>query len=361
MGKKIRVALAGIGNTASAIVQGVHYYSNGKQPLGVMSETIGGYKINDIEFVAAFDVSSRKVGKDLSEAIFESPNLTPRFSSVPKTGVEVLPGPIYDGVASHMVESFSPVGKEGSEEEIAKKLEDSGADMLLNLLPVGSEEATKSYARAAIKAGKAFINGIPVFIASDRAWQMKFENAGLAVMGDDVKGQVGATILHRTLVSLFNMRGVRVEETYQVNIGGNTDFLNMTVEERLKSKRISKTGAVTSVLPYGKELEQKGRIRIGPSDYVPFLGNNKICYIYLKGRSFADFPIELKVKLSVDDKSMFAAVMSDAIRFMKVAIDHKLKGAIIEPSSYFFKHPPVQAKSDEEALGWATKWLENLK
>ncbi|MGC8661443.1 MAG: inositol-3-phosphate synthase [Nitrososphaeria archaeon] len=361
MGKKIKVALAGIGNTASAIVQGVHYYSGDKQAIGVMSEEINGYKISDIEFVAAFDISSRKVGKDLADAIFESPNLTPKYAEVPKTGVKVMAGPIYDGVAPHMVESFSPVSREGTEDEVVKRLKDSGADMLINLLPVGSEEATKSYARAAIRAGKAFINGIPVFIASNEEWQKKFESAKLPVMGDDVKGQVGATILHRTLASLFNMRGVMVDETYQVNIGGNTDFLNMTVEERLKSKRVSKTGAVTSVLPYGKELEQEGKIRIGPSDYVPFLGNNKICYIYLKGKSFADFPIELKVKLSVDDKSMFAAVMSDAIRFMKVAIDHGLKGPLVEPSSYFFKHPPVQARSDEEALGWATKWMNNLK
>ncbi len=361
MGKKIKVALAGIGNTASAIVQGVYYYKDGKRPAGVMSEDINGYKISDIEFVAAFDISSKKVGMDLADAIFASPNLTPKFAEVPKTGVEVKSGPIYDGVAPHMVESFSPVKSEGSEDEVVKALNDSGADMLINLLPVGSEEATKSYARAAIRAGKAFINGIPVFIASDKLWQKKFQDAKLPVMGDDVKGQVGATILHRTLVSLFNMRGVLVDETYQVNIGGNTDFLNMTVEERLKSKRISKTGAVTSVLPYGKDLEQMGKIRIGPSDYVQFLGNNKICYIYLKGKSFADFPIELKVKLSVDDKSMFAAVMSDAIRFMKVAIDNGLNGPLVEPSSYFFKHPPVQARSDEEALGWAIKWLTNLK
>ncbi len=356
---KIRVAIAGVGNCASAIVQGVYYYTD-KEPIGVISDKIGPYSISDIEFVAAFDVSRRKVGKDLSEAIFEYPNLTKKFVELPKLGVEVQQGPVYDGVAPHMVESFQPIEKGSDISFVADKLKDSGADMLINLLPVGSEEATRAYARAALEARKGFINGIPVFIASDKAWATEFEKAGVPVMGDDVKGQVGATILHRTLVSLFHMRGVIVEETYQVNIGGNTDFLNMTVEERLKSKRISKTSAVTSILPYGKELEEKGKIRIGPSDYVPFLGNTKVCYIYLKGKSFADFPVELKVKLSVDDKSMFAAVMLDAIRLMKVALDKGLKGALVEPSSFLFKHPPVQAKSDAEALEWLNGWLKSL-
>ena len=356
---KIRVALAGIGNCASAIVQGVYYYKD-KEPIGVISEKIGPYSISDIEFVAAFDVSKKKVGKDLSEAIFEKPNLTKRFAEVPKLGVEVQPGPVLDGVAPHMKDSFQPIDKETSVDFVADKLKESRADMLVNLLPVGSEEATRAYAKAALMAGKGFINGIPVFIASDKEWAESFERAGVPVMGDDVKGQVGATILHRTLVSLFHMRGVIVEETYQVNIGGNTDFLNMTVEERLKSKRISKTSAVTSILPYGKELEEKGKIRIGPSDYVPFLGNTKICYIYIKGKSFADFPVELKVKLSVDDKSMFAAVMLDAIRLMKVALDKGLKGALIEPSSFLFKHPPVQASSDAEAFEWLQGWLKKL-
>ncbi len=356
---KIKVALAGVGNCASAIVQGVYYYSD-KEPIGVISDKIGPYSISDIEFVAAFDVSKRKVGKDLSEALFEYPNLTKKFANLPKLGVEVQPGPVYDGVAPHMKESFQPVEKGSDVSFVADKLRESDADMLINLLPVGSEEATRAYARAALEARKGFINGIPVFIASDKGWASQFEKAGVPVMGDDVKGQVGATILHRTLVSLFHMRGVIVEETYQVNIGGNTDFLNMTVEERLKSKRISKTSAVTSILPYGKELEEKGKIRIGPSDYVPFLGNTKVCYIYLKGKSFADFPVELKVKLSVDDKSMFAAVMLDAIRLMKVALDKGLKGALIEPSSFLFKHPPVQATSDAEASEWLRGWLKNL-
>ncbi|MGC8664067.1 MAG: inositol-3-phosphate synthase [Nitrososphaeria archaeon] len=356
---KIKVAIAGVGNCASAIVQGVYYYTD-KEPIGVISDKIGPYSISDIEFVAAFDVSKRKVGKDISEAIFEYPNLTKKFADLPKLGVEVQPGPVYDGVAPHMRESFQPMDKGASISFVADKLRESGADLLINLLPVGSEEATRAYARAALEAKKGFINGIPVFIASDKGWASEFEKAGVPVMGDDVKGQVGATILHRTLVSLFHMRGVIVEETYQVNIGGNTDFLNMTVEERLKSKRISKTSAVTSILPYGKELEEKGKIRIGPSDYVPFLGNTKVCYIYLKGKSFADFPVELKVKLSVDDKSMFAAVMLDAIRLMKVALDKGLKGALIEPSSFLFKHPPVQATSDAEASEWLKGWLRNL-
>ena len=356
---RIRVAIAGVGNCASAVVQGAYYYRD-KDPVGLISEKIGPYSLSDIEFVAAFDVSRNKVGKDLSEAIFAPPNLTKKFYDVPRLGVEVFPGPILDGVAPHMVDSFKPVEKGTDVDYVADKLKESGADMLINLLPVGSELATRAYADAALRARKGFINGIPVFIASNSEWARKFDEAGIPVMGDDVKGQVGATILHRTLVSLFHMRGVVIEETYQVNIGGNTDFLNMTVEERLKSKRVSKTSAVTSVLPYGKELEEKGKIRIGPSDYVPFLGNTKVCYIYIKGRSFADFPVELKVKLSVDDKSMFAAVMLDAIRLMKIGLDRGLRGPLIEPSSFLFKHPPVQAKSDEEAFEWLRGWLRNL-
>lgn len=357
MGGKIRVAFSGIGNCASAIVQGIYYYRNGQRPIGVISERVGGYEIGDVEPVAAFDVSREKVGRDLSEAIFAGSNITRKFADVPRTGVEVSPGPVLDGVADHMKDSFRPIDKAVDEGFVADVLKRSGAEILVNMLPVGSEQATRAYARAALEAGVAMINGIPVFIASDPEWGNRFRERGLPVMGDDVKGQVGATILHRTLASLFNMRGVVVEETYQVNIGGNTDFLNMTVEERLKSKRISKTSAVTSVLPYGNELEENGKIRIGPSDYVPFLGNTKVCYIYIKGKSFGGFPVELKAKLSVDDKSMFSAVMLDAIRFMKVALDRGERGPVVGPSAFFFKHPPVQARSDEEAMQWALSWL----
>ncbi len=354
---KVRVAIAGIGNAAAALVQGVFYYWNSSDDdyiPGVMHSKLGGYRISDIEFVAAFDVAKNKIGKDLSEAIFEYPNITPKFAEIPKLGVEVKPGPVMDGVAEHMVEFFKPAETNISLEKVVDELKSSGADVLLNLLPVGSEEATRFYAKASLEAGTAFVNGIPVFIASDPSgyWPNLYKERGIPLLGDDVKGQVGATILHRTLTRLFHARGVIVEETYQLNIGGNTDFLNMTVEERLHSKRISKTRAVTSILPYGENLEKEGKVRIGPSDYVPFLGNIKVCYIYIKGRSFADFPVILDVKLSVDDKSMIAGVLIDAVRAAKIAIDRSLKGPVPEASAYLFKHPPTQAPDDETAKQW---------
>jgi len=362
MGGKIRVALIGVGNCASALVQGVYYYKDADDDdmvPGVMHVRFGPYHIGDIEFVAAFDVSKSKVGKDLSEAIFAKPNITPKFADVPKMGVIVKPGPILDGVAEHMKGVFDPANNSVGLEEIVDELKSSGADVAINFLPVGSEKATRFYAEASLQAKVAFINGIPVFIASDPTgeWPKKYEEANVPLLGDDIKGQVGATILHRTLVRLFHMRGVKVEETYQLNIGGNTDFLNMTVEERLYSKRISKTEAVTSILPYGKELSEKGKVRIGPSDYVPFLGNTKIAYIYIKGRSFADFTVEVEAKLKVDDKSMFAGVMIDAIRAAKIAKDRGVGGVIISPSAFFFKHPPVQAPDDETARQWVEEFI----
>ncbi len=359
---KIRVAIAGVGNAASALVQGVFYYKDAPDDQyipGVCHVRVGPYHIGDIEFVAAFDVSKNKIGKDLSEAIFEKPNITPKFADVPKLGVTVKPGPVLDGVAPHMKEAFDPHDMEVAYESVVEELKNSKADVLVNLLPVGSEEATRFYAKAAADAGVAFVNGIPVFIASDPSgyWPRYYKEKGVPLLGDDVKGQVGATILHRTLVRLFHMRGVLVEETYQLNIGGNTDFLNMTVEERLASKRKSKTEAVTSILPYGKKLEAEGKVRIGPSDYVPFLGNTKICYIYIKGRSFADFPVYLDAKLVVDDKSMITGVLVDAIRAAKIAKDRGLAGIVPEASAYFFKHPPIQAPDDETAREWFEKFV----
>lgn len=361
---RIRVGIVGVGNAASLLVQSVYYYSNADHNdriPGILFPTIGGYRISDISFVSAFDVSRRKVGLDLSEAIFEKPNVTPRFVDVPKLSVEVLRGPILDGVAEHMRGVFDVEfnGYEPSVDEVASILRDTGTEILVNLLPVGSRRASLFYAEACVKAGVAFINAIPVFIASDPIWCERFRRAGVPVLGDDVKGQIGATILHRSIIHLLHMRGVEVEETYQLNIGGNTDFLNMLVEDRLYDKRISKTKAVTSILPYGDKLESEGRVRIGPSDYIPFLGNTKICYIYVRGKSYADFPVEIEVKLKVDDKSMIAGILVDAIRIAKLAIDRGFKGVIKSASAYFFKHPPIQIRSDEEAYRSLLRFIED--
>ncbi|MHA1595997.1 MAG: inositol-3-phosphate synthase, partial [Candidatus Baldrarchaeia archaeon] len=340
MGGKIRVAIAGVGNCASALIQGVYYYQNAKEDEfvpGLMHVNFGGYHIRDIEFVAAFDVDKTKIGKDLSEAIFAGRNCVPKFADVPKLGVKVLPGPILDGVAPHMREPFNVYDPEEMEPvNVADVLKDVNADVLINYCPVGSYHASRYYAEAALEAGCAFINAIPEFIASDKEWALKFEKRGLPVAGDDIKSQVGATILHRTLVNLLVERGVKVEETYQLNIGGDTDFLNMTVEERLKTKRISKTEAVTSLIPY--EVPTK----IGPSDYIPFLGNTKICYIWIKGRKFGDMPITIEAKLTVQDGPNSGGVMIDVIRAVKLALDRGVAGPLISISAYAFKHPPVQ-------------------
>ena len=363
---KVRVALIGVGNCASALVQGVYYYRDVDEDTyipGVTYVKLGKYHIGDIEFVAAFDVSRNKVGKDLSDAIFEQPNITRKLVEIPSLNVTVKPGPVLDGVAEHMTNIFNPVNSNRSVDEVADDIKSSRADVAVNLLPVGSEKATRFYAEACIKAGAAFVNGIPVFIASDPEgyWPRRFENSGLPVIGDDIKGQIGATILHRALVRLLHMRGVKVEETYQLNVGGNTDFLNMTVEERLHSKRISKTKAVTSIIPYGDVLESRGKVRIGPSDYVEFLGNTKIAYIYVKGRSFADFPVTIEVKLSVDDKSMFAGSMIDALRLAKIALDRGVKGPVVSVSAFLFKHPPLQAPDDETARRWLEEFIEGKR
>jgi len=367
MGRKIRAAIAGVGNCAAALVQGTFYYRTAEEDQfipGITKVRIGGYHIGDIEWVAAFDVSNRKIGKDLAEAIFEPPNITPRFADIPpKLGVTVSPGPVLDGVAPHMKEKFDPHDKDVAIGEVVDVLREAQAEVLINFLPVGSEEATRFYAKAAAEAGVAFINGIPVFIASDETgyWDRIYREKGVPLVGDDIKGQLGATILHRTLVRLMYMRGVKVEETYQLNIGGNTDFENMLMEERLKSKRKSKTEAVTSILPYGEDLRRAGRVRIGPSDFVPFLGNTKIAYIYLKGTSFAGFPVTIEAKLSVDDKSMFAGAMIDAIRGAKVALDRGVSGIVPSVSAPFFKHPPIQAPSDEIAMKWFEEFIEGRR
>ncbi|BCU71200.1 inositol-3-phosphate synthase [Stygiolobus caldivivus] len=356
----IKVAIAGLGNCASMLIQGIEYYKQKGEDYyeGLITPLIGNYRVTDIEIVAAFDISKNKVGKDISEAIFEKPNITPKIVEMPKKGVKVSKGPVFDGVAPHMIDVFNPT-IDGKIEDVIQELKDSGAEILVNMLPVGSEIASRTYAKASLEAGTAFVNAIPVFIASDPTGEFPrlFKEKGLPIAGDDIKGQIGATILHRTLTSLFRLRGVKVDETYQLNVGGNTDFLNMKTEERLHSKRISKTKAVTSTLD-NEYLEKEGKIRIGPSDYIPFLGNTKVAYIYVKGCGFAGMPIKIEASLEVDDKSNCAAVLVDVIRGVKVALDKKLSGPLVELSAFYFKHPPVQAKDDEEAFRWFKKFLE---
>lgn len=351
---EIRVALVGVGNSASALIQGVQYYKNAKEDAsvpGLMHVNFGGYHIRDIKFVAAFEVNKDKIGKDLSEAIFLKPNCCVKFSDVPNLNVKVKTGPILDGVADHMKEVFNIYDeKTHKSDDVVEVLKETKADVLVNYLPVGSRQATRFYAQAAIDAGCAFVNCMPEFIASDQDWSKKFESAGLPVAGDDIKSQVGATILHRNLVRLCLDRGVIVDETYQLNLGGDTDFLNMTVEERLKTKRISKTEAVTSLVPY--ELPT----RIGPSDYVQFLNNKKICYITLTGRKFGDRPISINVKLEVEDSPNSAGVVIDLIRAVKIALDRKIKGSLLSISSYAFKHPPIQIP-DSIAKNWVEEYI----
>ena len=334
------MALVGVGNSASALVQGVQYYKDAKANAtvpGLMHVNFGEYHIRDVKFVAAFDVNRNKIGKDLSEAIFTKPNCCAKFAKVPRLGVKVSPAPVLDGVAEHMKKVFSVYG-EGRVRpvDVVRVLKESKAEILVNYLPVGSHDAARYYAQAALDAGCAFINCMPEFIGSDYAWGKKFEKRGLPIAGDDIKSQLGATILHRALARLCVDRGVIIDETYQLNLGGDTDFLNMTVEERLKTKRISKTEAVTSLVPYDLPT------RIGPSDYVPFLGNKKICYVWLKGRKFGDRPLTVMVKLEVEDSPNSAGVVIDLIRAVKIALDRKIAGQLLSISSYAFKHPPIQ-------------------
>lgn len=343
---KVRVAIAGVGNCASALVQGVEYYKDAKENEkvpGLMHVNLGGYHIRDIEFVAAFDVDSNKVGKELSEALLAPPNNTIQFAKVPPTGVIVMRGPTLDGLGKYYRETI----EESKEEpvDVAKVLRDTGTDVLINYLPVGSEEAVKWYAEQAIKAGCGMVNCIPVFIAKTKEWQEKFQKAGLPIIGDDVKSQVGATITHRVLTRLFRDRGVRLVETSQLNVGGNMDFKNMLQEERLTSKRISKTEAVISQLDY--EIDPDN-VHIGPSDYVPWLKDRKWCYISMRGTAFGDVPITLELKLEVWDSPNSAGIVIDALRCCKLALDRGIGGALIAPSAYFMKSPPIQF-SDSEA------------
>jgi len=347
------VAIAGVGNCASALVQGVEYYKNAKSTAkvpGLMHVNFGGYHVRDVRFVAAFDVNRNKIGRDLADAIWAEPNCCAKFANVPMVGVRVLPGPVLDGVAPHMKEPFYTYDeKKTKAADVAKALHEVDADVLVNFIPVGSQRATRAYAEACLKAKCGFANCIPEFIASDGAWAKRFERAKLPAAGDDIKSQLGATILHRNLVKLCVDRGVEVDETYQLNLGGNTDFLNMTVEERLHTKRISKTEAVTSLVPY------KVPTRIGPSDYVPFLGDKKICHIFLRGRKFGNLPVTLTAKLEVEDSPNSAGVVIDVVRAVKIALDRGVSGALTGVSAYAFKHPPVQVPDDQ-----AKQWVEDF-
>jgi myo-inositol-1-phosphate synthase len=344
MSKKIKVAIVGVGNCASSLVQGIEYYKNARDDEfvpGVMHVNFGGYHIGDIEVVAAFDVNTNKVGKDVAEAIYAEPNNTAIFAQVPKTGVKVSRGPRLDGVNKYTAE-LVPVDDQQKAVDVVKVLKDSGAEAVINYLPVGSQEATEFYAQAAIDAKCGFVNCIPVFIASNPKWAKKFEKAGLPVIGDDIKAQVGATITHRTLVNLFLDRGMKVERTYQLNTGGNTDFLNMLERERLVHKKISKTEAVQSQIEARGQTIDPDDIHVGPSDYVPWQKDNKICFLRIESKHFGDVPMNLELRLSVEDSPNSAGVAIDSIRCLKLALDNKLKGAIIEPAAYFQKHPPKQ-------------------
>ncbi len=340
--KEIRVAIAGVGNCASSLVQGVEYYKDidANDPLvpGLMHNVMGGYRIKDIKFVAAFDVDSKKIGKDLSEAVFSPPNCTQKFSDVPKLDVTVQKGPVLDGVGETTREMFTVDSKQ-KPVNIAEELKKSKAQILINYLPVGSEEAVRFYANECLNAGVGMINAMPVFIASNQEWAKRFQDKKLPVIGDDIKSQVGATIIHRTLTRLFVDRGVKLDSTYQLNVGGNTDFLNMLERSRLKSKKISKTQSVQSQLPTQLPPEQ---IHIGPSDYVPWLKDKKLCFIRMEGRKFGDIPINIELRLDVEDSPNSAGVMVDAVRCAKLALDRGVGGSLTSPSSYFMKSPPIQ-------------------
>ncbi|UYN91210.1 MAG: inositol-3-phosphate synthase [Anaerolineales bacterium] len=341
---KVRVAIIGVGNCANSLVQGVQYYQNAAdtdEVPGLMHVNLGGYHISDIEFSAAFDVVATKVGKDLSEAIWAYPNNTIKFAEVPHLGVEVQRGMTHDGLGKYLREVVEKAP--GATADIVKVLKDTGTDVVVSYLPVGSEMATKWYVEQILEAGVGFVNCIPVFIASQDYWGQRFAERNIPIIGDDIKSQVGATITHRALARLFVERGVHLDRTYQLNFGGNMDFYNMLERERLESKKISKTGAVTSMLPY--EMDG-GDVHVGPSDYVPWLTDRKWCHIRMEGRAFGDVPLQMEVKLEVWDSPNSAGVVIDAIRCIKLAQDRGIGGPLIGPSSYFMKTPPQQFTDD---------------
>jgi len=364
--REIRIAIAGLGNCASSLVQGIEYYKKVKDDdelvPGLMHNVIGKYLISDIKIVAAFDIDKRKIGKDVSEAIFEKPNCTAIFcGDLPKSGVKVKMGHVLDGVASHMKDYPDDqtflVSNEKSV-DVTAELKRTGAQILLNYMPVGSQKATEHYAQAAIDAKCAFVNCMPIFIVSEKKWEDKFRKAGLPCAGDDIKAQVGSTIVHRTLAHLYSQRGVKIERSYQLNVGGNTDFLNMYGEHnRLKSKKLSKTEAVESQL--AKRLSYDN-LHIGPSDYVPFLKDNKIGFIRIEGRKFGNVPTHIEIRLSVEDSPNSAGCVIDAVRLAKMALDRKISGALISASAYLMKHPPKQF-FDEKAYEMVEEFIEGKR
>ena len=355
---KIRVGIIGVGNCASSLVQGVQFYReaiDGQFVPGLMHVDIGGYRAHDIEFSAAFDINATKVGRDLSEAIFAKPNNTIRFADVPRLGVNVHRGMTHDGLGKYLREVIKKAP--GSTDDIVGILRKTHTDVVVSYLPVGSEMATKWYVEQILEAGCGLVNCIPVFIASQKYWQRRFRERGLPIIGDDVKSQVGATIAHRVLTNLFRDRGVRLDRTYQLNFGGNTDFLNMLERERLESKKISKTQAVTSQLGHPMPASN---VHVGPSDYVPWMTDRKCCYIRMEGTTFGDVPINCELRLEVWDSPNSAGVVIDAIRCAKLALDRNLSGALIAPSSYFMKTPPRQF-TDEQARALTEAFIRGDK
>jgi myo-inositol-1-phosphate synthase len=344
-GDKVKVAIIGVGNCASALIQGVQYYEDAEPDdfvPGLMHVDLGGYHVRDVEFVAAFDVDRDKVGKDLSDAMWAGPNNTVKFAEVPNLGVKVHRGMTHDGIGQYLSDIVHKAP--GETDDVAGILRDTGADVVVNYLPVGSEEATKWYVEQALAAGCAFVNCIPVFIAREHYWQNRFEKRGLPIIGDDIKSQVGATIVHRALTRLFHDRGVRLDRTYQLNFGGNTDFLNMLERDRLVSKKISKTRSVTSQLDY---QVGEDNVHIGPSDYVPWLQDRKFAQIRLEGSAFGDVPLSIDLKLEVVDSPNSAGIVIDAVRCCKLALDNGVSGALEGPSAYFMKSPPHQYPDSE--------------
>ncbi len=348
---KIRAAIVGVGNCASSLVQGVAYYrAANDNSVGLMHWNLGGYEPTDVEFVLAFDIDERKVGVDLAQAIFAKPNCTAVFAEVPACGVDVRMGAVLDGVAEHMERMPADRGfvrataAEPSKGDVVEALRSARADVLVNFLPVGSEDATRFYVDCALEAGVGVVNCMPVFIASNPQWEQRFKAKGLPIIGDDIKAQFGATIVHRALTNLMRQRGVRMDRTYQLNTGGNTDFLNMMDRGRLMSKKISKTEAVQSVMA---ERLADENIHVGPSDYVPWLNDNKLCFLRLEGALFGNVPMNIEVRLSVEDSPNSAGVVIDAIRCCKLAMDRGAGGALVGPSAFFCKHPPEQFTDDE--------------
>ena len=353
---RVRVALVGVGNCANSLLQGVEYYKDAPDDQfvpGLMHVNLGGYHIRDIEFTAAFDVTTDKVGKDISEAIWAHPNDTIKFAEVPKTGIKVSRGMTHDGLGKYISEVVTKAP--GETDDVVGILRDTRTDVVVNYLPVGSDAATKWYAEQVLEAGCAMVNCMPVFIAREPYWQRRFEEKGLPIIGDDIKSQVGATITHRVLTSLFRERGVRLDKTMQLNVGGNSDFLNMLERERLESKKISKTNAVTSMLDYDLGAEN---VHVGPSDYVPWLTDRKWAYIRMEGSSFGDVPLNLELKLEVWDSPNSAGIVIDAVRLAKLALNNCVAGALEGPSSYLMKSPPKQVP-DDEAYDAAEKFIRD--